>query len=364
MAGEDDATTSNNTKTKDTLHQAYTVTNINTKIRTLDGIKVTYSAWVRLFEIQVNAFKVRDHIDGTEPPDVTAANYAKWSSIDSLVLQWIHSTLSDELFARVVAGKHMTARSAWTHVQSIFLNNKNARAAALTHAFSNLQLTSCASLDAYCQKLQDLANQLADVDHPVTESGLVLQLVRGLPKEYEVVGSLINQQNPSWDVARNMLDLELQRQKHVNPPPTVLVTPTGHQANSSNSSNHNTYKPTGYQGKNYDPHYHANRGRGSAYRGRGGCTANRGGRGGRGGYPLQQQNWHSHNGSWATPPSPYPTAQHPWHGPQQQGPSGPRWPPSHAAQQQFNYAATMAPSKTQIQHLAHSLVMQTMVLMN
>lgn len=86
----------------------------------------------------------------------------------------------------------------------------------LEYAFTNLQLTSCASLEVFYQKLQDLANQVADVDHLVTKWDLVLHLVRGLPKEYDVVDAMINQQNPTWDIARDMLHLELQRQNCQN----------------------------------------------------------------------------------------------------------------------------------------------------
>lgn len=42
-------------------------------------------------------------------------------------------------------------------------------------------------MDTYCQKLHDLANQLGDVGHLVSEESLVLQLVRGLPKEFDVL---------------------------------------------------------------------------------------------------------------------------------------------------------------------------------
>lgn len=80
-----------------TLHQTYSVRNINTKVRTLDGVKIGYSTWVKLFEWQANAFKVIDHIDGTEPPEETATEYAEWFCLDSLVLQWIDSTISDKL---------------------------------------------------------------------------------------------------------------------------------------------------------------------------------------------------------------------------------------------------------------------------
>ncbi|KAK9675890.1 hypothetical protein RND81_11G038900 [Saponaria officinalis] len=45
------------------------------------------------------------------------------------------------------------------------------------------------SLDAYCQCMCKRAGELKYVDAPVTNQCLVLQLVRGLPLEYDTVAS-------------------------------------------------------------------------------------------------------------------------------------------------------------------------------
>lgn len=81
----------------------------------------------------------------------------------------------------------ISACTAWEKVEKIFLSNKGSRAAALEGEFCNLTLESCTSLDDYCQKLKDFAGQLNDVGVTVSESRLVLQLVRGLPKEFATV---------------------------------------------------------------------------------------------------------------------------------------------------------------------------------
>lgn len=48
------------------------------------------------------------------------------------------------------------------------------------------------SLEAYCQSLKDLARQLNDVDFPVNENCLVLQVIYGLPSEFDIVGAYLN----------------------------------------------------------------------------------------------------------------------------------------------------------------------------
>ncbi|XP_074300659.1 uncharacterized protein LOC141631957 [Silene latifolia] len=121
----------------------------------------------------------------------TDESYDSWSEVDAHVLQWIYGTLSDELLLRVLEDES-AAREAWVRVENIFNNNKGARAAALEQEFNALHLEHLLSLEAYCQRLRELAGMLKDVDAPVTDRRLVIQLIRGLPKDYDTVASYIN----------------------------------------------------------------------------------------------------------------------------------------------------------------------------
>ncbi|XP_076955203.1 uncharacterized protein LOC143629945 [Bidens hawaiensis] len=206
MTGTDSSSSSTNTPhtDKQPLHPAYTVTNINNKIRTLDGKKVKYSAWVKLFKLHARAYKVLHHIDGTDAPAKIDPTFFVWSEIDALILQWIYSTLSDVLLARVL-DIEITARAAWTKIQEIFLNNKQARSVTLETKFTYTTLSSCASFDEYCQTLRYLAEQLADVDQPVSESRLVIQMICGLLVEFDTIAAIINEKKPTWITARGIL---------------------------------------------------------------------------------------------------------------------------------------------------------------
>nr|XP_043625609.1 uncharacterized protein LOC122597039 [Erigeron canadensis] len=266
-----DDTSGSSQKPVNTLHPAYSVTNVQTKIRTLDGTKVTYSSWIKLFKLHATAYKVSSHIDGTKAPESTANDYAEWKEIDALVLQWIwiYSTISDDILVRVLA-TNSTARDAWVKLEKIYLSNKKSRAAALETKFCNLTLAACSSLDDYCEKLKHLANQLEDVDHPVIDSHLVLQLIRGLPPEYDSTTSIINQTaDVTWDLATSMLKEELIRQEaRQNHSSTVLITSATPQPHSQ------TPAPNTSPTNNQTPNYYSQRGRG-----RGQGRTNRGGRG-------------------------------------------------------------------------------------
>ncbi|XP_021980633.1 uncharacterized protein LOC110876779 [Helianthus annuus] len=299
------------------------MTNIQNKVHPLDDTKVTYSSWVKLFKLHAKAYKVLDHIDGTTAPKEGDDEYDSWQEIDALILQWIYPTLSDEYLVRVLE-TDTTARATWAKLEGIFINNKGSRATTLEHDFTNLTLGACASLDEYCQKLKDIADQRGDVGFLVSEPRLVMQLVRGPPSEYDVTAALINQTSPTWDEARTSLQKEQQRQAaRQNNNQSILVTtmvpaatttepptqPNNPPVPNTAPTNHNRYPPNFY-GPNRP------RGRGRGYRGGRG----RGYRG-RDNYPNSHWNQPSPNyhptygpqqppplfPSWNTPPTPYPS---------------------------------------------------------
>ncbi|XP_021984957.1 uncharacterized protein LOC110880822 [Helianthus annuus] len=250
------------------LHPAYSVT-------TLDGTKVTYTSWVKLFRLHGVAYQVLDHIDETPPPAETNPEFQSWKELDALVLQWILSTVSDNLLPRVMDNT-TTTRHAWLKLEKIYLSNKKARAGALETKFFNLTLAACSSLDNYCERLKDLVNQLEDVDHSVTEERLVLHLVRGLSAKFDTTASLINANNADWDLARSMLEDEVIRQEaRQKTSQSVLVATTPQQNSQTQPPLHPS---TGYnQQTPQQPYYNRPRGRG---RGRG--RENRGRGSGRG----------------------------------------------------------------------------------
>ncbi|KAJ0868634.1 hypothetical protein HanRHA438_Chr11g0480471 [Helianthus annuus] len=266
-------TSNSSTEENKPLYPVYSVTNIQNKIRVLDGVKVTHSSWVKLFKLHAHGYDVLHHIDGTQPPAKTDPSYETWSKIDFIVLQWIYGSLSDGLLVRVLESES-TAQQAWNRIQAIILNNKNSRAATLEHTFTTTTLASCSSMNDYFQKMKDLAEQLKDVGHEVSESRLVLQMTLGLPAEYDTVASFITQAETSWDDAREMIDREQRRQaarqqNHTQsalmasqPSHTVHSTPTTQPPSSQVPQQPFPYHPS----QHLEPCSHRGRGH---YRGRG-----------------------------------------------------------------------------------------------
>ncbi|XP_026431543.1 uncharacterized protein LOC113328743 [Papaver somniferum] len=101
-----------------------------------------------------------------------------------------------------------TAKELWNHLKRLFQDNKGSRAANLESKFVNLKFVDCNDVDDYCDKLQALSNRPSDLDFPMDEKRLVIQLVNGLPEEYNTVASFIQQSMPSFDTARSQLRTE------------------------------------------------------------------------------------------------------------------------------------------------------------
>ncbi|XP_021746651.1 uncharacterized protein LOC110712495 [Chenopodium quinoa] len=104
-----------------------------------------------------------------------------------------------------------TALQLWTRLEEIFHDNKHTRAVYLEEQFTNTRLENYANMGEYCKQLKLLADQLANVDRPVDDNSMVLQLIKGLPKgEYDKLVVMVQQADPmpSFNKARSQFLLE------------------------------------------------------------------------------------------------------------------------------------------------------------
>ncbi|XP_035838012.1 uncharacterized protein LOC118485710 [Helianthus annuus] len=114
------------------IHPAATVTNIKNLIPTLLEMETGQcSSWCELFRIQCRGFHVIDHLK----PKPTASSSTSdkpsvddnWDRLDAIVLQWIYSTISNDLLNTIIRPRN-TAYDAWSTLEGLFQDNKNARA--------------------------------------------------------------------------------------------------------------------------------------------------------------------------------------------------------------------------------------------
>ncbi|RZC64294.1 hypothetical protein C5167_007978 [Papaver somniferum] len=230
---------------KASLHPAFAVSNIKILIPiNLDIKQDEYSSWVSLFQLHLQAHNLMFLIDNsTTTPDLDPATILP---LDALCCQWMFSTMNKDLMLNILKTGKKTAEELWTHLKNLFQDNKGSRAASLESKFVNLRFVDCNNIDDYCDKLQALSHRLRDLEFPMDDKRLVIQLVNGLPEEYNTVASLIQKSMPSFDTARSQLrteEIRREQQSQANPH-TALVAANHHRPPSNSSRQHNSF-PSG-----------------------------------------------------------------------------------------------------------------------
>ncbi|KAI3517238.1 hypothetical protein L1887_16451 [Cichorium endivia] len=209
-------TTSAEVPPKSSFHPAFGVNNIKNSIPlVLDRTDGQYASWMELFNIHVCAYNVLDHIQptATRPTDIDDAT---WLRVDAIVKQWVFATISQDLIQRIMKSG-ATAQELWNRLAEIFQDNKATRTIYLEEQFNSTRLEAFSSIHEYTSRIKSLADQLANVGNPLSETKMVLQMISGLTKrEYDTVATLIQQIDllPSFNKACFQFLLEETRRKN------------------------------------------------------------------------------------------------------------------------------------------------------
>ncbi|VFQ71992.1 unnamed protein product [Cuscuta campestris] len=151
-----------------------------------------YKKWSHLFLLLVRRFSLGDFLTGKSAP--SNDDDTDWYQLDALIQGWILSTINDEVSDLVLSSTD-SASELWRSIYSLFHDNKPARAMQLEHQFRTTKKGSL-SISAYCQTLKNIADWLDDIDAPVSEQQLVLQVLRGLPDDMRGQTSFLQFQTP------------------------------------------------------------------------------------------------------------------------------------------------------------------------
>ncbi|VFQ78773.1 unnamed protein product, partial [Cuscuta campestris] len=205
------------------------------------------------------------YLDGTTI--AKSADDAEWYQFDALLQGWILSTVSDEVSDLILANSP-TAAALWKAIYKLFHDNKHARAMQLEHRFCTT-VKGTKTINEYCHALKNLADYLDDVDAPVTEHALVLQVLQGLPHDIRGQVHFLQYQNPfpTFLDVRSALLLVEQQQAEALPsagPSIALLSFNGGGRSSTGGSQSRQGSNSGrgsFGG--------TNRGNSGGYRGRG-----------------------------------------------------------------------------------------------
>jgi hypothetical protein len=128
--------------------------------------------------------------------------------MDSVVVSWIFGTISIDL-QDIARERGISARQTWLTLENQFIGNSETRALHLDAMFRNF-VQGDLSMAEYCRKMKAMADSLGDLDCPVSDRNLVLNVLRGLNKKYEHLRAIITRSRPfpSFLKLRDALVLE------------------------------------------------------------------------------------------------------------------------------------------------------------
>lgn len=86
--------------------------------------------------------------------------------------------MSDEIL-NIITEQYQSAQDLWTAAEDLFHDNKKRQVIYLTAEFGSM-VQGDLTITAYYTKLKSIADALCDIDQPVFDKSLVLNILRGL----------------------------------------------------------------------------------------------------------------------------------------------------------------------------------------
>ena len=107
---------------------------------------------------------------------------------------WIYDTINQSLLT-IILNKGVTARTIWSSLETLFCDNKDARAIELGNELRNIVLGDL-TISHYCKKSKVIFDLLANIDVPVPEKTSVTHLINGLSPAYDHIATIIRHRTP------------------------------------------------------------------------------------------------------------------------------------------------------------------------
>ncbi|VFQ73426.1 unnamed protein product [Cuscuta campestris] len=204
-----DSEVTSQSSTQKPPHLAFFVSNVKLHVpMQLSFSQPNYKKWSRLFLLLARRFNLQGYLNGSIVP--ISDDDDEWFQLDT-ILHVIHD---------------------------LFHDNKHARAMQLEHQFRTT-VKGSTPMATYCQEIRNIADWLDDVDAPVSEHQLILQMLRGLPDDLQAQTSFLQFQDPMpsfLQVRSALLLLDRQRTPLGGTSSTALLA--GRDAGSFTSDQH------------------------------------------------------------------------------------------------------------------------------
>jgi hypothetical protein len=137
----------------------------------LDSSSINYDSWRDLMEQALQHYALIKHITDDSP-----SNDPGWIRMGSIILNWINNSISADLHQVVREHGCMTCH-LWLTIKNQFLGNREQHTLHLDAAFRTF-VQGDLLVNEYYRKFKAMADGLADLDAPVEDRILVLNILR------------------------------------------------------------------------------------------------------------------------------------------------------------------------------------------
>jgi hypothetical protein len=135
------------------------VLNVRQLVNIILDSSTNYASWRDLMEQALQRYALLKHVT-----DDTPSKDPGWIRMDSVVLNWISSSILTDLH-QVVWERGCTTRHLWLVIENQFLGNREQHTLHLNAAFRTFVLGDL-SVNEYCRKFKAMADYLADHGAP------------------------------------------------------------------------------------------------------------------------------------------------------------------------------------------------------
>jgi hypothetical protein len=140
--------------------------------------------------------------------DTMSISVPTWDQMDSVIKSWIWGTISPDLQDVVRQCGHM-AHDAWLALENHFLSNCETRALHIDATFRSF-VQGDLSVNDYRWKMNGFTDTLTDLDVDITDRVLVLNVLRGLNKNFEHLRAIFMNAAPFPSFQKVLKDLCLE----------------------------------------------------------------------------------------------------------------------------------------------------------
>ena len=160
----------------------------------------TFPQWRAKFEALLIGYDLLDYVQGIlrYPSSVgTAADELRkthWVSQDKLILSAILASTSPSITPLIATAQ--TSHDAWTKLKNLYASQSRTRAMQLKEELTLIQ-RGTRSITEYLHAVKALADEIAIIDHPISDDDLTLYVLNGLGPDFREIAAPIRARESS-----------------------------------------------------------------------------------------------------------------------------------------------------------------------